>query len=184
MDGSKQEIMESTYKALCSHGYADLTIENIAEESEKGKSLIYYHFDDKEDLMLSFLDYMNNRLEEDVQELENLDPEDRLDELLELLLGVENDEMRKFQRALSELKAKAHYQEEYAEKFKELYTMLIDFTTDIMKEMKVEQPELNARIIITTVDGALDQRIILEDEEKLGEIKEKMKELSNCKKLN
>ena len=44
---SKKEIMEATYEALCKHGYAELSIEKIADEFDKGKSLIYYHYDDK-----------------------------------------------------------------------------------------------------------------------------------------
>jgi len=32
---SKQEIMDATYIALCKHGYAELSIQKIADESDK-----------------------------------------------------------------------------------------------------------------------------------------------------
>ena len=34
-------IMDATYRALCEHGYSNLTIDKIDAEFEKSKSLLY-----------------------------------------------------------------------------------------------------------------------------------------------
>ena len=38
--GTRAAIMEATFEALSKHGYADLTIQTIADEFEKSKSLL------------------------------------------------------------------------------------------------------------------------------------------------
>ena len=173
---SRQEIMEATYKALSKHGHKDLTIEKIGKESEKGKSLIYYHFDNKEDLMLSFLDHLNTQIEKDLQKIEELEPENKLDKLLDMLLGVEDKEMLEFQKALSELKVQAQHNQKYAKKFRKLYKMLTDLTSEILTETDVENPKINAEIIISAVEGAISSKTILEDERNLSEIKKGIKQ--------
>ncbi|MEF8974259.1 MAG: helix-turn-helix domain-containing protein, partial [Haloarcula sp.] len=39
------DIMDATYRALCTHGYADLTMQDIADESDKSKAALHYHYD-------------------------------------------------------------------------------------------------------------------------------------------
>jgi len=36
------EILDATYRSLCTHGYANLTLVKIAAETETSKSLIYF----------------------------------------------------------------------------------------------------------------------------------------------
>jgi len=50
--------MSATYRALREHGYADLTIQQIADEFEKSKSLIYYHYDTRTELLVAFIDHL------------------------------------------------------------------------------------------------------------------------------
>jgi len=52
---SEEEIFRATYEALKTHGLADLSIQQIAEEATLGKSTIYHHFDSKRDLLTSFV---------------------------------------------------------------------------------------------------------------------------------
>lgn len=50
--------MGATYRALCEHGYAELTMRDIAEESDRSKAALHYHYDDKEGLLVAFLDHI------------------------------------------------------------------------------------------------------------------------------
>jgi len=63
-DETIDDIMEATYRALCTHGYADLTMQDIAAESTKSKGTLHYHFEGKQDLLESFLAFLLNRFEE------------------------------------------------------------------------------------------------------------------------
>ncbi len=55
--------MAATYRALCAHGYADLTMQRIADEAGKSKSLLHYHYGTKQELLVAFLDYLFDRFE-------------------------------------------------------------------------------------------------------------------------
>lgn len=175
MSDSEEEIMNSTYIALCKHGYADLTIEKIAEESEKGKSNIYYHFDDKKALILDFLDFMKDNLEEEFESLNSSSPEENFDELLDMMLGVEDEEMWDFHRALMEIQGRAQYDEDFEQKFRELDEIVLEKFTETLREMNIERPEDQAELIVSTVQGALTRKLTLENSEGLKKIKEEIK---------
>lgn len=175
MSDSEEEIMNSTYIALCKHGYADLTIEKIAEESEKGKSNIYYHFDDKKALILDFLDFMKDNLEQEFESLNSSSPEENFDELLDMMLGVEDEEMWDFHRALMEIQGRAQYDEDFEQKFRELDEIVLEKFTETLREMNIERPEDQAELIVSTVQGALTRKLTLENSEGLKKIKEEIK---------
>jgi AcrR family transcriptional regulator len=178
---SQEEIMDATYSALCRHGYADLTIEKIAEESEKGKSLIYYHFDDKDDLMTSFLDHMKEKLSKQLSELEEVPGEDRLDELLELLLGVEDEEMWEFHKALFELQVQAYHSREFAEKFEGIDSLINNLIEDTLREKEVEEPEVTAELMTSAIEGILARKTMSDDRKGMQKMKEKLKEMTEKK---
>ncbi|PSQ42055.1 TetR family transcriptional regulator, partial [Halobacteriales archaeon QS_9_68_42] len=52
---TRERITNATYRALCDHGYAALTMQDIADECDCSKSLLHYHFDTKEDLLVELL---------------------------------------------------------------------------------------------------------------------------------
>jgi AcrR family transcriptional regulator len=51
---SEEEIFRATWEALQEHGFADVSIQRIADETDLGKSTIYHHFEGKDDLLTSF----------------------------------------------------------------------------------------------------------------------------------
>lgn len=55
---SREAIMRATHRALHEHGYAGLSIQRIADEADLSKSTFYHHFDDKEDLLQAFLEFI------------------------------------------------------------------------------------------------------------------------------
>lgn len=172
---SKQEIMDATYTALCKHGYADLSIQKIADESEKGKSLIYYHYDDKEDLMLAFLDYMSDHIKQNHIELEGAAPEKRLDRLLDMALGVEDDEMWEFQKAFLEVRVQAQQNTQFADKFKQIDSLIMNNITEMLNELDVEEPETTADILVSCIEGTVMRKVSTGDREGLESLKNSIK---------
>jgi AcrR family transcriptional regulator len=55
---TEERIMHATYEMLGRHGYAGLSIGRIAEAADLSKSSVYHFYDDKEDLLVAFLDGM------------------------------------------------------------------------------------------------------------------------------
>jgi len=156
---SKQEIMDATYIALCKHGYAELSIQKIADESDKGKSLIYYHYDDKQDLILAFLDYMGKHIEQNHDRLEDAPPQQRLDNLLDMALGVKDDEQWEFHKAFLEVRSQAPKSPNFTEKFQKIDSLILANLKEMLEDLDVEQPEVIADILACCIEGAVMRKV-------------------------
>lgn len=82
------EILDATYRALCKHGYANLTLQDIAAEADTSKSSIHYHYDSKDQLFVPFLDDLYERFTGRVDSPEGDTPYEQLQEIL--AVGVDN----------------------------------------------------------------------------------------------
>ncbi|GAD52100.1 transcriptional regulator, TetR family [Halarchaeum acidiphilum MH1-52-1] len=161
-------IMEATYRALCEHGYADLTMQAIADEFEKSKSLIHYHYDTKEELLVAFLDYLIDGFLAKVEDTDDEDPRERLDTLVDTLLaGPEKSE--DFQVAMLELRSQAPYVEAYREAFSandaHLRSLLADTVRDGIEagEFRDVDPDRVAETLLVLVDGARSRSVLFGD---------------------
>ncbi|WP_435319862.1 TetR/AcrR family transcriptional regulator [Haloarchaeobius sp. TZWSO28] len=55
---TREKIMHATFRALREYGYAGLSIQRIADEAGLSKSSCYHFYDGKDDLLLSFMEFM------------------------------------------------------------------------------------------------------------------------------
>lgn len=118
--GTREEIMNATYYALCEHGYADLTIQRIGEHFEKSKSLLYHHYEGKDALLLDFLAFMLEEVEQSIPETIDEDADAHLAAVLDrVFLDEGSDRDREFERAMVELRAQAAHDARYREYFTE-----------------------------------------------------------------
>ena len=114
---TRERIMDATYRALCEHGYASLTMQDIADECDCSTSLLHYHFDTKAELLVELLAHLLDRFQERVSEADPEDPRDRLVQLVDAFLfggddrGIE--EHRAFHAALLELRAQSPHTEAF-----------------------------------------------------------------------
>ncbi|WP_225336456.1 TetR/AcrR family transcriptional regulator [Halomicrobium urmianum] len=167
------EIMRATYRALCEHGYADLTIKRIAEEYGKSTAAIHYHYDTKEDLLAAFLDYVLDQLVDAIHEVETTDPEQRLDLLLDRLL-VDAEDHEELLIAMLEMRSQAPYREAFGERFQQndeyvryMIRTVIDHGIDegVFRDADAEQV---ARSLMTIVDGSRTRAVVLDDGDALA----------------
>jgi AcrR family transcriptional regulator len=115
--GTRAEIMEATYDALSKHGYADLTIQTIADEFSKSKSLLYYHYDAKDDLLVDFLDWLVEEFAAEVAAEPASDPETRVRELFGMLVPADEEDQDDVRLSLLELRMRAPRDERFARRF-------------------------------------------------------------------
>ena len=175
MAGSKQEIMEATYKALCKHGYADLSIQRIADESDKGKSLIYYHYDDKEDLMVSFLDFLEEGLQDIHDDIMERPADERIDEFMDIALGLKDDEHWEFQKAFLEIRAQAAHNPKFSEKFRQMDELVVSNIEEMFDEAGIEDSKNAAEVFASCIEGAASRKVSVNDKEGLGELKKNIR---------
>lgn len=162
--------MEATHRALCQHGYADLTMSAIAEEADRSTALLHYHYDTKERLLAAFLDYIFAAFREEVASRSAGDPEQRLRDLLDLLLISPDEEHWKLATALLEVRAQAPHEEPFREHMRETDAFLREQVSGILAEgieagqFDPVDPDRTARLLLAAVDGARTKRVTLGDE--------------------
>ena len=101
MRSKDTQIPEETYlslvraviTALNKHGYGDLTMRNIADEFDKSRGLLHYHFENKEELLAEVWDFIFERYVQSVDFDDELEPEDAIGQFLSAMLfgGPERD---------------------------------------------------------------------------------------------
>jgi AcrR family transcriptional regulator len=65
----KDSILNATDRLLARFGYRKMTVEDIAAEAGIGKGTIYLHFSSKEEVVLSHIDRIVDRLKERLREI-------------------------------------------------------------------------------------------------------------------
>jgi len=161
-----EDIMSATYRALCTHGYAGLTMQDIADESSKSKAALHYHYDSKHDLLCAFLDYL---YEQFVERTADLDADGPLDELLariDVVLQKSEDEPETFETALLEIRAQAPYEPGFRERLQRFETYLVGEFTAVLEAGMTDgtfaadiEPEDTARFLVTVLTGASTERV-------------------------
>ena len=69
----KDAILDATDRLLALFGYRKMTVEDIAAEAGIGKGTIYLHFSSKEEVVLSHIDRIVDRLKERLKEIARSD---------------------------------------------------------------------------------------------------------------
>lgn len=168
-DDPTEAIMHATYCALCKYGYADLTMQNIADESERSKSALHYHYGNKHDLLLAFLDYLFERLTDRIAVDDAADPVERLDEFITALFGPSDDgaDAGGFGTAMLEIKAQAPYEEEFRRKLAEHDRYMVGVVRRIVADgveagrFRGVDADETATSFVTMIDGARTRRVSL-----------------------
>jgi len=65
----KEAILDATDRLLARFGYRKMTVEDIAAEAGIGKGTIYLHFTSKEEVVLSHVDRIVDRLKDQLREI-------------------------------------------------------------------------------------------------------------------
>ncbi|SEQ05036.1 TetR/AcrR family transcriptional regulator [Natrinema salaciae] len=161
-DETIDDIMDATYCALCKHGYAELTMQDIAAESTKSKGTLHYHFEGKGDLLESFLEYLLDDFEERTETVPGETSVERLHEFLdELLTPSDAESADEFRTAILEIKAQSPYNAAYRERLTEFDRALRDRIATIVAdglesgEFRDDvDPDETADFLVTVFHGA------------------------------
>ena len=127
----KDSILDATDRLLARYGYRKMTVEDIAVETGIGKGTIYLHFSSKEEVVLSHIDRIVDRLKERLTEIASSkqSAEERLRLMLLTRVLFRFDSIQHYTQSLNDLLAalrpgllrrRAEYFEAEAQIFKEV----------------------------------------------------------------
>lgn len=96
-------ILDAADRLLARYGYRKMTIDDVAREVGIGKGTVYLHFKSKEDLALSRIDRLINRLKTELQNvaISNHDPAERLRSMLMLRVMYRFDSVQHYTESIN-----------------------------------------------------------------------------------
>ncbi|HSE33518.1 MAG TPA: TetR/AcrR family transcriptional regulator [Pyrinomonadaceae bacterium] len=129
----RDAILDATDRLLARYGYRKMTVEDIAAEAGIGKGTIYLHFASKEEVVLSHVDRVVDRLKERLREIaaSDVSARERLRSMLLTRVLFRFDSVQHYTQSLNDLLAalrpgllarRAVYFEEEAQIFAEVLT--------------------------------------------------------------
>ncbi len=129
----RDAILDATDRLLARFGYRKMTVEDIAAEAGIGKGSVYLHFSSKEEVVLSHIDRIVDRLREHLKEIAHSDATaaERLRLMLLTRVLFRFDSIQHYTQSLNDLLAvlrpsllarRAQYFEAEAQIFAEVLT--------------------------------------------------------------
>jgi AcrR family transcriptional regulator len=103
----RDEILDATDRLLARFGYKKMTIDDLAQEVGIGKGTIYLHYSSKEEIALSHIDRIIERMKVRLKEISSADvsPDERLREMLLTRVLFRFDSVQHYTRSLNDLLA-------------------------------------------------------------------------------
>lgn len=83
------EIIEKVTPLFLQRGYKKLTMDDIAEAFSISKKTLYVYFDNKSNLVVKSVEYLNKKMKNDIQQVQSLNL-NSVDELFEIKKSFEN----------------------------------------------------------------------------------------------
>lgn len=101
----REAILDATDRILSTRGYKKMTIDELAAEVGIGKGSIYLHFTSKEEIALSHIDRIVERLKEKLGEIaaEEISPARRLKKMLETRVLFRFDSVQHYTVSINDL---------------------------------------------------------------------------------
>lgn len=158
---SHEEFMEATHEALCKHGYADLTIRKIAAETSKSHSLLTHYYDTKRNLILAYVDYIIDIMEDEIGRSEDADPMKRLESMLDYYTVGTEVYPEELAVALFEIEHISYRDEEFHRVLQGYYEREFEILTGVLAdglEQGVFREDIDcalfSRFVVSTLNGA------------------------------
>ena len=172
----RKQILEATFNCLIKKGYHDITMQDIACESNVSKGLLHYYFKSKENLFFEMLDTIIQKFVKDVEkDLRPLnDPREKLKRVIRHFTKS-IDDYREVCTVLMYYWGQIKTQKEIKKRLRNCYSMYRKIIAEIINKgiaqgnfRKINVGHLSA-IISGVVDGLFLQKIL---EEELFDVEE------------
>jgi AcrR family transcriptional regulator len=101
----REALLDATDRILAERGYQKMTIDDLAREVGIGKGSVYLHFSSKEEIALSHIDRIVERLKERLKTIarENISQKEKLREMLLTRVLFRFDSVQHYTQSLNDL---------------------------------------------------------------------------------
>lgn len=160
--------MRATRRALCKHGFAALTMQDMADEADCSTAALHDHYDTKAALLMAFLESLFDDCTERLETDEHDDPVSELVATLDTVLAPPSDWGRAFETTLMESKAQAPHDGAYRDQLATFDHYIRDRLARIIREgieagvFREGDPEETAALLKTILDGTHGRRVALD----------------------
>ena len=181
----KDAILDATDRLLALYGYRKMTVEDIAVEAGIGKGTIYLHFSSKEEVVLSHIDRIVDRLKERLREIASSEAPagDRIQQMLLTRVMFRFDSIQHYTQSLNDLLAalrpgllrrRAQYFEAEAQIFAEV---LADGIRS--GELSFEDEHATAHALLQATNGLLPYSLSTTELGERAEVEKRATDVAN-----
>lgn len=168
----RERILRAAFTVMGADGYEGLSIGRIADEADLSKATVYHHFEDKDELMLAFLEFVTERIGARLTQLEAIDPVDRLHAVIDRMtvgtVSTEHVGAGEYSDAslgaFVEVRAQAVHDEAYRDRITRVDRAIRDHVAEAI-ERGIDQgtfrevdPTRTAETLVTLLLGAVLRR--------------------------
>jgi AcrR family transcriptional regulator len=175
----KKAILDATERLLARYGYRKMTVEDIAQEVGIGKGSIYLYFTSKEELVLSHVDRIVQRLTDHLRSVARAESSaaEKLREMILARVLFRFDGVQRYTKSLNDLLAdlrpnllarRAKHFDEEAQIFKEVLT-----SGQAKGELTVEDPLSVAYCMLNATNSLLPYSLSTSELGERGEVRQK-----------
>lgn len=169
---TREELMAATYRVLAARGFAGLTTQRVADEADCSQSLVHYHYDTKEELVVAFLNWVRQNETDWLAELGEGTPTERVRRFVDVQLGIPNDaEHGRFNVAFLELQAAAARNDRYRRELSTFVATIHEALAAIIREgievgeFRDVDPDATARFLRYALHSAVAASLTLDEED-------------------
>jgi AcrR family transcriptional regulator len=181
----KDSILDATDRLLARFGYRKMTVEDIAAEAGIGKGTIYLHFTSKEEVVLSHIDRIVDRLNGQLREIarSNATTAERLRQMLLIRVLFRFDSIQHYTQSLNDLLAvlrprllarRAQYFESEAQIFSEVLASGRE-----SGELNFEDEHVTAHALLQATNGLLPYSLSTTELGEREEVEQRTADVAN-----
>ena len=155
MSERKAQILREAIALIATHGYAAFTMRAVARASGLKLGALQYHFPTRDALLQALVTFVLNLYLEDfaARRTNSSNPEKGLSALLDYWLEESLTAELQADRLFPQLWAMALVEPSVQAMLDELYARYLAFIEEGLREMGIAQPEGNAIVILSMLEG-------------------------------
>lgn len=178
----REAILDATDELLSQNGYKKMTIDDLAATVGIGKGSVYLHFASKEEIVLSHIDRIIERLKDELKKIAALEisAEERLRKMLVTRVLFRFDSVQHYTQSLNDLLAAIRpsllvRRENYFAEEAEIFASVIE-TAEIFE---TENALKSAETFLLATNSLLPYSLTAQELGERGEIEEKTRQIAN-----